>query len=474
MSFAKLTPVMCLLPFLAVGQSARPRSSSVPVLNEQSVKVVTNLLLNDMETAVRGGDALLKPEETVRLAGIDLEATAGQYDADYDANEVAADQKYEGKKILLTGVIESINKDFKGDAYLVLKARNPFMGVHAELDARGKAGASAMAKGTTVYLVCDSGTRIMGSATARNCQQFSQYLDQIRPSLKSTVEKYLQENSAPTKLMQILQIMYVVGMQLPPDSSCFTGMDEACKASLAAIEGDKVKMQAIAEQIKRTFPAGAYSNSPPEDVAKLMAQEEALNDKCRGGSGDDEATLKACDERDLILGKIQAQKWCWGHDGQIGADRTWEPCHRDNSLHQANPGFQTYTNSRYGFRVDYPESFIPQQPPENGDGLSFKSHDGKATLVVSGGNNDGFTLKEEFDSAIKNIHGQLGYNKIGGSWFVVTWTDGSNVGYAKKFVEPGSQNSFRITFPVEQRPQYESVVTAIEKSFKPGNIGNSH
>ena len=153
---------------------------------------------------------------------------------------------------------------------------------------------------------------------------------------------------------------------------------------------------------------------------------------------------------------------------------TSTPPHHDNSAQQANPGFHTYANSRYGFRVDYPESFMPQQPPENGDGLSFKSEDGKATLVVSGGNNDGFTLKEEFDTAIKNVQGKLGYNKIGGSWFVVTWTDGNNVGYTKEFVGPGSQNSFTITFPVEQRPQYDSVVTTVEKSFKPGEVDNSH
>jgi tRNA_anti-like len=341
MSFAKLTPVMCLLPLLAVGQSTRPGSSSVPVLNEQGMELVMYGLVDDMEASVRGGDTLLKPEETLRLTGIDLETTAEQYDADYDANEVAADQKYKGKKILLTGVIESINEDFKGGAYLVLKASNPFMGVHAELNSRGKAGASAMAKGTTIYLVCDSGTRIMGSATARNCQQFSQYLDQIRPSLKSTVEKYLQEElSAPAKLMQGLRVMYVVGTELPADSPCFTGMDDACKASLAAIEEDKAKTQAMAEQIKRTFPAGASSNSPPEDVAQLMAQEDALNNKCRGGSGGNEATLESCNERDVILGKIQANNWCWGHDGQIGADRTWEPCHHDNSVKQENPGTQ--------------------------------------------------------------------------------------------------------------------------------------
>jgi hypothetical protein len=308
----------------------------VPVLNEQGMELVTNLLLDDMKASVRGADTLLSSEETLRLSGIDLKTTAEQYDADYAANEVAADEKYEGKKILLTGVIESVNKDFKGDAYLVLKASNPFLGVHAELNERGKAGASALAKDTTIYLVCDSGTRIVGSAVAGNCQQFSQHLDQIRPSLKSAVEKHLQEqSSAPTKLARVLRVMYMLGMQLPPDSPCFTGMDDVCKASLAAITDDKAKMQALAEQMKRTFPT---PYSPPEDVAQLMAQEDALNDKCRGGSGDDGDTQKACNGRDLLYEKIKAKSWCWGHDGQSGADRTWEPCHRDNSAQQANPG----------------------------------------------------------------------------------------------------------------------------------------
>jgi hypothetical protein len=118
---------------------------------------------------------------------------------------------------------------------------------------------------------------------------------------------------------------------------------------------------------------------------------------------------------------------------------------------------------------------MPQRPPDNGDGLSFKSQDGKAMLDVSGANNDtGFTLKDEFDSAIKNVHGQLGYNKTGGSWFVVTWTDGDNISYTKEFVGPGSRNSLTITFPVEQKSQYDSVVTAIEKSFQPGDLDISH
>ena len=68
------------------------------------------------------------------------------------------------------------------------------------------------------------------------------------------------------------------------------------------------------------------SSSPPKDVALLIAQAETLNDKCRGGSGDDPATEKACGERDAIFRKKKEKNWCWGHDDQIGADRTWERC----------------------------------------------------------------------------------------------------------------------------------------------------
>jgi len=386
----------------------------VPVLNERGVELVTNLLVNDMKDSLMGASTFLTTEEKLRLTGIDLETTAMQYDADYDANEVAADQKYGGKKILLAGVIDSINKDFKGDAYLVLKANNPFMGVHAELNENGKAGASSLTKNTEIFLVCDSGTRVMGSAVARSCQQFSQYIDQIRPSLRSGIEKRLQDRSStPTKLLQALQFLYVLGTQLPPESPCFTGTDDACKASMTAFEGDKARVQALAEQVKRTFPAAAPSSAVGAGVEGVQ------------NSG-------------------------------------------------SNLGFQTYTNSRYGFRVDYPESFVPQSGPENGDGLAFKSGDGKAELIAAGGNSAGLTLKEAFDQAVKEVGGQLGYNKRGAGWFVVTWTDGGIQGYTKEFVGTESHNSITITYPIEQKTQYDSIVAAIEKSFKPGDLASAH
>jgi hypothetical protein len=65
---------------------------------------------------------------------------------------------------------------------------------------------------------------------------------------------------------------------------------------------------------------------PPVEVQKLMDQEDALNDRCRDGSGDNPLNLKVCDVRDKILKDIQAHGWCWGHEGQAGYQKDWEPC----------------------------------------------------------------------------------------------------------------------------------------------------
>ena len=70
----------------------------------------------------------------------------------------------------------------------------------------------------------------------------------------------------------------------------------------------------------------SVTHTPPQSIAQIMAIVERLNDMCRDGLGNDNATQKVCNERDGLVQQLQAENWCWGHDGQIGADRTWEPC----------------------------------------------------------------------------------------------------------------------------------------------------
>ena len=49
-------------------------------------------------------------------------------------------------------------------------------------------------------------------------------------------------------------------------------------------------------------PAGAHAN----DTAALMTAWQALNEDCRGGSGDDPQTLKACDRRTVVSNALRS------------------------------------------------------------------------------------------------------------------------------------------------------------------------
>jgi hypothetical protein len=77
-------------------------------------------------------------------------------------------------------------------------------------------------------------------------------------------------------------------------------------------------------------PSAEIQKKPSAEVQKMMDQEEALNDKCRDGVTDSQGntdqnlTQKVCATRDEILNEIKTAGWSWGHEGQVGADRTWE------------------------------------------------------------------------------------------------------------------------------------------------------
>ncbi|CAG9263998.1 hypothetical protein BDI4_800021 [Burkholderia diffusa] len=64
----------------------------------------------------------------------------------------------------------------------------------------------------------------------------------------------------------------------------------------------------------------------PSDVKALVDAEFKLNDRCRGGSGDDSQAQVACDEREKLLPLIRARGWCWGHANDAGYQRAWVRC----------------------------------------------------------------------------------------------------------------------------------------------------
>ena len=136
-------------------------------------------------------------------------------------------------------------------------------------------------------------------------------------------------------------------------------------------------------------------------------------------------------------------------------------------------GYINYCNERYGFCVKYPNYFKLKPSPENGDGQEF--YDGKGfSMSVSGINNvTNDNLITEMNSQRKNFD-NITYQINKNNWFVLSGYKGSNIVYLKTYVGRSSVNHLYIQFPSSQKNEYDNIVTNISKSFKSGNLNDSH
>lgn len=132
-------------------------------------------------------------------------------------------------------------------------------------------------------------------------------------------------------------------------------------------------------------------------------------------------------------------------------------------------GWQTYANSRYGIRLDFPgDLFRPEAAPENGDGRVFDA--ANATLQVHAFHNiEGDTPR----SLKRRTVGSEGYEDVtyqasGGSWLVLSGYRGDMIFYEKFAFRDGVISAFGIEFPRDQKPFYSPIVERIEDSFHAG------
>jgi len=97
-----------------------------------------------------------------------IAVTSAAYYKKYQENEVAADNLYKGKKILITGKIESINKDIGDDVYVSLSANDEMLSdVQCHLSEPGKA--AELKKGQTVTIMGTGEGMIISIPQLKDC-----------------------------------------------------------------------------------------------------------------------------------------------------------------------------------------------------------------------------------------------------------------------------------------------------------------
>ncbi len=105
----------------------------------------------------------VKPQKEV------YQTTARKLFNAYDENEVATDEEMKGKLVAVTGVVQSIDKDFTDSIIISLKTDNQFMPARLEVKDSEKNTALTLKKGKQVTIVCDRMSRIVGAPSGRNC-----------------------------------------------------------------------------------------------------------------------------------------------------------------------------------------------------------------------------------------------------------------------------------------------------------------
>ena len=136
----------------------------------------------------------------------------------------------------------------------------------------------------------------------------------------------------------------------------------------------------------------------------------------------------------------------------------------------SRPGYTTYSNLKFGYRIDYPQEFVSKKSSSPYE-AELISPDRKAILLLHSGNTEGNSLKDYYTGT----KGQA--TKDGGvlsevlkdKWFVMTWRSEGYIVCTKQYVGRGSINAFEFMYPEGEKDKYERVLANMQESFIPGD-----
>ena len=127
-----------------------------------------------------------------------------------------------------------------------------------------------------------------------------------------------------------------------------------------------------------------------------------------------------------------------------------------------------YHNDRYGFSLCWTSGTYSVVEADNGDGITVRDGKGLELRVWGSLEQDvfGLTLEDFFKRAGER---SAQYKKISyeGRWYVVSGLKDEAIYYEKSYFTDTAVLTMLITYPERLRSQYERLVVAAAKTFKP-------
>ena len=129
----------------------------------------------------------------------------------------------------------------------------------------------------------------------------------------------------------------------------------------------------------------------------------------------------------------------------------------------------TYTNERFGTSATFPADIFTQQqePPENGDGLTWQSADGASLAIFGSYNALDETPRSRQATAKAAGERELTYSKAGKNWLVLSGFEGNVVFYERYlFGASGTVHGLVLKYPRSHKAKYDPLTGKIATSLK--------
>ncbi len=131
--------------------------------------------------------------------------------------------------------------------------------------------------------------------------------------------------------------------------------------------------------------------------------------------------------------------------------------------------WKTYTNPRFGTSIDYPAFlFEALPPPENGDGRTFKSKDGRAEFLIFGSHNAlEQTVKELFaDQLMSDTYEAILEKALqNNEYFLKARSNGKIIAQKVILDAAGVFHTFKLSYPEAESAQYDLILKRMVVSF---------
>jgi len=239
----------------AVGDTSQEGKTDQTKYDKKTIKFVQNSVIDDIINSVDGGDAILEKSKALQMLNISAAVDARRLAADYAANEVAADQKYKTKDgLLVSGVVDSISKDFTGSPYVVLRGNEMLQNVHAGFSRDSMNVLASLQRGKKATFVCRAGGYVALQVALKNCATPDAYGNdqKVRKPIDKAVSDVLSGKKTSDKDMAGMIATGVwMSNLLPNDSTCFMNVSgDECKKQFTGIaKASKKKPEAIDSEI---------------------------------------------------------------------------------------------------------------------------------------------------------------------------------------------------------------------------------